>query len=168
MAECGKALEFEEQAGFEGRLRSYHSVKVALRDSAGRLYALCGISTDITERKAKEESLRQVHRALRVLSYCNAAVVHATDEQALLNEVCRMAVEPAGYKMAWVGYAEFDDARRCARRPAGPAPGFLDRIHVSWADDVHGQEPSVAPSARANGRCARMREQAALPSGETL
>ncbi len=140
VAESGKALAFEEEAGFEGRLRSYQSVKVALRDSTGKFYALCGISSDITERKAKEESLRQVHRALRVLSYCNAAVVQATDEQALLSEVCRVAVEPAGYKMAWVGYAEFDEARTV--RPvasAGPAAGFLDRIHVSWADDVYGQ-----------------------------
>ncbi len=140
VADSDKALEFEEQTEFEGHLRSFHSVKVALRDGSGKFYALCGISTDITERKAKEESLRQVHRALRVLSYCNAAVVHATDEQALLNEVCRVAVEPAGYRMAWVGYAEFDEARTI--RPvasAGPAAGFLDRIHVSWADDVYGQ-----------------------------
>ncbi len=140
VAASGKPMEFEEQIEFEGRLYSYHSVKVALRNSAGRLYALCGISTDMTERKAKEESLRQVHRALRVVSYCNAAVVHATDEQALLNEVCRVAVGPAGYKMAWIGYAESDEARTV--RPvasAGPAEGLLDRIHVSWADDVYGQ-----------------------------
>ena len=164
VADGDKAQEFEEQSGFEGRLRSYRSVKVALRDSAGRLYALCGISTDITERKAKEESLRQVNRALRVLSYCNAAVVHATDEQALLNEVCRIAVEPAGYKMAWVGYAEFDEARTV--RPvafAGPAAGFLDRIHVTWADDVYGQG-SIGHAIR-EGRPVvvhRMREQPAF------
>jgi PAS domain S-box-containing protein len=139
VAGSDKALEFEEQVEVDGRVHSYSSVKVALRDTAHRFYALCGISTDMTERKAKEESLRQVHRALRVLSHCNAAVVHATDEQALLSEVCRVAVGPAGYQMAWIGYAESDEARTV--RPvasAGPAAGFLDRIRVSWANDVYG------------------------------
>jgi len=140
VADSDRALVFEEEVEVDGQMHSYQSVKVALRDNAHRFYALCGISTDITERKAREESLRQVHRALRVLSDCNAAVVHATDEQALLNEVCRVAVGPAGYTMAWVGYAESDEARTV--RPvasAGPAAGFLDRIRVSWGDDVYGQ-----------------------------
>jgi PAS domain S-box-containing protein len=146
--ESGKTLDFEESAVFGGQLRSYHSVKVALRHSDGRFYALCGISTDITERKAKEESLRQVHRALRVLSHCNSAVVHATDEQALLREVCRVAVGPAGYQMAWVGYAQDDEARTV--RPvasAGLAAWILDRVHVSWADNEYGRG-SIGPAIR--------------------
>ncbi len=158
----GEAQEFEEQSELPDGLHSYNSIKVALKDGNGRVYALCGISTDITERKAKEESLRQVHRALRVLSYCNSAVVHATDEQALLNEVCRVAVGPAGYVLAWVGYAEDDDAKTV--RPmafAGPAEGFLDRIHVSWGDNEYGRG-SIGPAIR-TGRpvvVRRLREQA--------
>jgi PAS domain S-box-containing protein len=144
----GDALEFEEQSELPDGLHTYHSVKVALKDGSGRFYALCGISTDITERKAREESLRQVHRALRVLSNCNSAVVHATDEQALLDEVCRVAVGPAGYLLAWVGCAEHDTARTV--RPmafAGLAEGFLDRIHVSWADNEYGRG-SIGPAVR--------------------
>lgn len=136
----GEAREFEEKSELADGLHSYHSVKVALKDANGRLYGLCGISSDITERKAKEVSLRQVYRALRVLSQCNSAVVHATEEQALLDEVCRVAVGPAGYLLAWVGYAENDEA--CTVRPgafAGPAEGFVDRIHVSWADNDYGR-----------------------------
>jgi PAS domain S-box-containing protein len=136
----GQALEFEERAQMDDGLHIFHSIKVALPDSDNQIYALCGISSDISARKRAEESLRQTHRALRVLSYCNSAVVHATDEQALLKEVCRVAVEPAGYRLAWVGYAENDEARTV--RPvasAGPAEGFLDCIHVSWADNEHGR-----------------------------
>jgi PAS domain S-box-containing protein len=108
IVESSQAREFEEQSLLADGLHSYQSVKVAIRDSIGQFYALCGISTDITERKAKEETLRQTHRALRVLSQCNAAVVHATAERALLSEVCRIAVGPAGYVFAWVGYADND------------------------------------------------------------
>ncbi|HUB33130.1 MAG TPA: MASE1 domain-containing protein [Bryobacteraceae bacterium] len=140
VAASDKALEYEEEVEFEGRLHSYRSIKVALRNGEGKFYALCGISTDITERKAREESLRLVDRALRLLSSCNAAVVHATDEQGLLNEICRLAVEPAGYQMAWIGYAESDEAQTVDPVAfAGPAEGFLDRIHVSWADNAYGR-----------------------------
>jgi signal transduction histidine kinase len=66
-------------------------------------------------------------------------VVHANEEQELLNEVCRVAVVPAGYSLAWVGCAENDELRTV--RPiasAGPAEGFLDQIQVSWADNPYG------------------------------
>jgi PAS domain S-box-containing protein len=148
VVESGQTQEFEEQSLLPDGLHSYQSIKVALRDNNGQFQALCGISTDITERKAKEEALRQTHRAFRVLSQCNSAVVHATEEQALLNEICRIAVGPAGYLFAWVGYADNDEARTV--RPvasAGPAEGFLDRIHVSWADNEYGRG-SIGPAIR--------------------
>jgi PAS domain S-box-containing protein len=146
--ESGQAREFEEQSLLPDGVHSYQSIKMALKDDRGKFYALCGIATDVTERKRKEEALRQTHRALRVLSQCNSAVVQATEEQALLNEVCRVAVGPAGYRLAWVGHADNDEARTV--RPvasAGLAEGFLDRIHVSWDDNEYGRG-SVGPAIR--------------------
>jgi PAS domain S-box-containing protein len=148
VVESGHSQEFEEESMLADGLHSYQSIKVAIRDSDGQFQALCGISTDITDRKAKEEALRQTHRALRVLSQCNSAVVHATEERALLNEVCRIAVGQAGYQFAWVGYADHDEA--CTVRPvasAGHAKGFLDRIQVSWADNEYGRG-SMGPAIR--------------------
>jgi PAS domain S-box-containing protein len=148
VVDSGQTQEFEEQSLLAGSTHSYRSIKVALRDDNGQFHALYGISTDITERQAKEEALRQTHRALRVLSQCNSAVVHATGERSLLNEVCRIAVGQAGYLFAWVGYADNDEARTV--RPiafAGPAEGFLDRIHVSWADNEYGRG-SIGPAIR--------------------
>jgi len=145
---CGCSREFEEQSVLADGPHIYQSIKVAIRDGDGQFQALCGISTDITERKTKEEALRQTHRALRLLSRCNSAVVHAIDEQALLNEVCRIAVGQAGYQFAWVGYADNDEA--CTVRPvasAGHAEGFLERIHVSWADNEYGRG-SIGPAIR--------------------
>jgi PAS domain S-box-containing protein len=161
VVESGQTQEFEEQSLHVEGPHSYRSIKVALKDADGEFQALCGISTDITERKAKEEALRQTHRALRVLSQCNAAVVHATAEQALLKEVCRIAVGPAGYVFAWVGYADNDEA--CTVRPvasAGNAEGFLESIHVSWADNEYGQG-SIGPAIRTGKPVVmrRLREQ---------
>jgi signal transduction histidine kinase/sensor domain CHASE-containing protein len=98
-----------------------------------------GRAHEIRQRRITEDALRQKNRALRLFSQCNSAVVHAADEQALLTELCRIAVEVAGYRMAWVGRAEHDEARTV--RPvtwAGSAEGFLDNIYVSWGDNPHG------------------------------
>ncbi len=95
---------------------------------------------EVEERQSAEAALRQTNRTLQLFSRCNSAVVQATDEGALLTEICRIAVECAGYRMAWVGRIEQDEAKTV--RPvafAGPGEGFLDRIHVSWAEDKYGR-----------------------------
>ena len=55
---AGMAQEFEELAPHDDGLHTYISIKVPLYDVTGIPYALCGISTDITERKRVEEALR--------------------------------------------------------------------------------------------------------------
>ena len=58
--EHGERVEAEEMHQLaEGRQLVYLSVKIPLRDESGRIYALCGISTDITERKAAQLALAQ-------------------------------------------------------------------------------------------------------------
>jgi PAS domain S-box-containing protein len=73
---AGTALEFEEVAPHDDGLRTYLSVKVPLYDAHGHVYAVCGISTDITARKQmeaqlqaslseKEVLLREVHHRVK-------------------------------------------------------------------------------------------------------
>jgi len=50
-----KAREAEEELSLDDGLHTYISVKCPLFDASGQLYALCGVSTDITERKRIEE-----------------------------------------------------------------------------------------------------------------
>ncbi|MDZ7782812.1 MAG: diguanylate cyclase [Halioglobus sp.] len=40
-----------------GKTRTYWSMKIPLRDAHGDIYALCGISTDVTEKKTSQERL---------------------------------------------------------------------------------------------------------------
>ncbi|HJV26102.1 MAG TPA: EAL domain-containing protein [Aromatoleum sp.] len=74
-------------------------------------------------------------RALRTLSAGNRTLLRAKDEQTLLQEMCRVIVELGGYRMAWVGFAEHDDAKTI--RPVahrGFEEGFLELGQFTWSD----------------------------------
>ena len=51
-------MEFEETAPLDDGVHTYISIKFPLYDAKGVAYAVCGISTDITERKRSAEALR--------------------------------------------------------------------------------------------------------------
>jgi PAS domain S-box-containing protein len=60
---AGEVVEGEE-LGPDGA-RSYLFVKAPLTDGAGRIYATCGIHTEITERKRADAALRRTEEQLR-------------------------------------------------------------------------------------------------------
>src|SRR3954451_9155404 len=64
--ERGIPVQVEEQAPGENGLHTYVTVKFPLHDEAGRAYAVCGISTDITERKRAEEEVRRLNDELEL------------------------------------------------------------------------------------------------------
>ncbi|MDD3763114.1 MAG: PAS domain S-box protein [Nevskiales bacterium] len=101
-----------------------------------------GTVHDITALKLGEMALQRANRALRTLSACNAALVHAESETELLDSICRLIVEAGGYRMAWVGYAQHDPGRTI--KPVaqfGHEAGFLAEAAYSWADDESGRGP---------------------------
>ena len=95
------------------------------------------------ERRRADEALGRLNRSLRTLSECNQALIHATDDVELLNKVCRMVVDVGGHRLAWVGYAEQDEARSV--RPvaqAGFEEGYLETLQITWADHERGRGPT--------------------------
>jgi PAS domain S-box-containing protein len=65
--EEGRALEFEECSQLKGRSITWLTTKFPLRDAQGRIYAVAGISTDISARKRAEEQLRENEERLRMV-----------------------------------------------------------------------------------------------------
>lgn len=61
-----RAMEYEEHAPHADGLHTYISIKFALRDERGAPYAVCGISTDITDRARVETALRIHQEQLRL------------------------------------------------------------------------------------------------------
>jgi PAS domain S-box-containing protein len=104
---------------------------------------LLAVTKDVTERKRAEEELRRLNRALRTISECNQALVRASDESELLKLICEILVDHGGFRMAWVGYVEHDEAKRV--RPvahAGEELGYLSTLNVTWADEPLGRGPT--------------------------
>jgi two-component system NtrC family sensor kinase len=57
-------IEFEETAPLDDGLHTYISIKFPLHDGDGAAYAVCGISTDITEKKRSVEELARQREAI--------------------------------------------------------------------------------------------------------
>lgn len=151
----------------EYRLLAKNGDPIPIRSSSrrtfkdGQVIGLNGIIMDIRLQKQAEEALQKAHslleqrvvertadlarvnRMLYLLSDCNQAMVRASDEQELLQEICRLIVERGGYYMAWVGYVEHDPDKTV--RPvaqAGIDEGYLNSIKVSWGDNEFGHGPT--------------------------
>ena len=140
-------------------------------ESPEGMLLICAIR-DITERERAEEELRRLNRALRTLSECNQAIVRAREEPQLLEEVCRILVNDGGYRLAWVGYAEHDEAKSvCPVAYAGSSDeGYLAMLKVTWDDTERGRgptgrairtgEPQMARNIREDAHFAPWREEA--------
>lgn len=75
------ALTIEEIAPQDDGLHTYVSVKFPLRDADGSAYGVCGISTDITERKRAESQLRTSHEALEFANHRLRGIIEGTHDR---------------------------------------------------------------------------------------
>jgi PAS domain S-box-containing protein len=98
-----RAIEFEESGDFGEGMRTYLAAKFPLFDSAGLAYAVCGIATDITDRKRLEEALTSA-----------ALAVSQSEGESLYRELARYVATILGVDGAFI--ATFDPATACQMR----------------------------------------------------
>jgi len=77
----GETVEEFVEKPVEGVMRSFHTIKVPLRDSDGNITGLCGIARDITDRRRAEEALAKAeHEKETILdSLAEHVLFHNTD-----------------------------------------------------------------------------------------
>jgi len=127
-----------------GEIRWIRDRAYPVSNSDGMVERVVGAARDITDRKLADLELARTNRALQMLSRCNAALTRMDDEGELLEQVCRLAVDVGGYRMAWVGYAQDDEARSILPMAhAGHDVGYLSSIVLTWdAEQPTGRGPA--------------------------
>lgn len=114
-------------------------------DEVNFLQSIGNVLGIMIERRRAEAELLRINRAQRALSSCNEALIRATEEATLLDRICRLIIEQAGYRFCWVGRAENDDAKSVQPvAQSGFEEGYLDTLAVTWADTERGRGPTGA------------------------
>ncbi len=105
--EAGHALEFEEYSELGDRSITWLTTKFPLRDPQGKIFAVAGISTDITERKRFEEALQRSEARQAFLLELRDALEPLADP----GEIQEMAARVLGGHLGVdrVAYFEVDD-----------------------------------------------------------
>jgi two-component system NtrC family sensor kinase len=110
-----EAVEFEETVPQDDGPHTYISIKFPLRDAKGVAYAVCGISTDITERKRTNESLYQREK-LAALGSLLAGVAHELNNPLSVVVARAIMLEEESYPAAQAAASKIRiAAERCAR-----------------------------------------------------
>ncbi|MHB1585780.1 MAG: EAL domain-containing protein [Acidiferrobacteraceae bacterium] len=94
---------------------------------------------EILDRNQRVGRLNRVHR---VLSGINSALLRIRERDALLQEVCRIAVDQGGFRLAWIGIVHPETSAVVPKAWAGPAEDYVQGIDISTREDVpEGQGP---------------------------
>lgn len=74
--ESAKPLDIEEVVLLNDGIHYYQSTKFAVRDGDGKIYGLCGISTDITARKKAHEELRETNEMFSLFMHHSPVYIY--------------------------------------------------------------------------------------------
>ncbi len=128
----------------DGTVRRVRDRAHLSRDTAGRPLRLDGFVIDITAEREAEARLHRVTNLYAALSECNQAIVRVADRTELLREICRVAVEYGGLRMAWIG--DLRDGRVVPAASFGARLDYIEGVHISLDP---GSAAGRGPTARA-------------------
>ena len=139
IALTGEAQHFMSEAKALNRVYDVYAYRV--EEAEQRRVAI--VFNDFSDYKHAEDQLKKLNRTLNARSNSDQAILHATDEAAFLEEVCRIITTDCGHAMVWIGIAEDDDEKTV--RPvahSGFDEGYLDTLHVTWDESERGRGPT--------------------------
>jgi len=158
---------FDERVVQEDGQRDYISVKVPLHDAQGKITAVCGISTDITEQRRREHGLARLSNRLRELGTL------LDNEPAFNHAICQGIVELVAADLGALPLLDEDGEHFSYRDAVGARAGLVRGKTMAvqggglcgWVS-AHGQSlnvPDLSADARVIPELAR-----ALDAGSAL
>ncbi len=137
--------------GRRGTRRWLETHAAPLRDADGGIYALLGVTRDITEQRKADARIRHLNRVYAVLSEVNETIVRERDPQAMLQAACRIAVQQGQFEVAWVGLVDHATGRLGVAAHAGASDDTLALIQSLISGDGNAA-CAVTLAAFATGR----------------
>ena len=109
-------------------------------NASGQAVRFIGFIRDISKEKHSEEIIQRLNKMHAVFTATNQAIVHNNDQKALFHELCRVAIEHGGFKLAFVGLVDSTTGLVSVTASHGET-SFLDDLRVSSRLEPDGMGP---------------------------
>ncbi len=113
------------------------------RKETGETVGIMDSSRDIVERKQAEHHIQQLNRVYALLSDVNQTIVREKDPQAMLQAVCRIAVEKGKFRRAWIGRYDASTEELQPVASSGVVDGYTDLLKLTLRDETCAAGPSL-------------------------
>ena len=124
--------------------------RIVERDASGHSRRMIGTLCDISARKRAQRQIEHLRDAYSALSATSQAIVRSVNEDQLFTEICRIAVQWGGFKMAWIALE--NDQRELHRVAVHGEPlSYIEQIRVS-SDPARPEGRGPAGIAMTTGR----------------
>ena len=123
------------EAGADFYLQKGGAPKPQFAELAGK------ITSAVQQRKSAAREFT-LNRLYSVLSATNHAIIHRRGVKELLDEICRIAIDIGGFRMAWAGRVNERTRMIDAVASCGVIDGYLDTMEVSSEDIPVGRGPT--------------------------
>ncbi len=107
---AGRPVQYEETVSQDDGLHKYVSIKFPLHDANGEVYAVCGISTDITARSKAESALQQREQYLSNLEQISLSTSGAETVEEMTQAAVKSLLVIFSADRAWMLYPCDPDA----------------------------------------------------------
>lgn len=115
--------------------------------------------------KSAEEALRKNLRLYNFLAHVNLAAAREKDKNRLFAEICAIAVQTGGFRMAWIGVPDADIDRISPRCSAGFVDGYLDSLRIALSAEGPSSKAPTSAAVR-TGLIAKASDISTDPSTE--
>lgn len=123
--------EYDEKVVMRGTDKYVHTCKIPLINKQGKAVGVLGILWDITERKNEEHRAIKLNRFYKFISEIIQAIVKATNNKNLFDEVCRISVVFGNFRFAWIGILDEESKKTKPVASYGYENGYLEIIQNS-------------------------------------